>query len=156
MRRPLVTARELGPSSFVGLQILMAGLILSALVHPWLYILGALHFGLGILSGAQEFGALSTVVATFGLSNLVLGYVFGIALGVVAMKNRNRPSLALWALTMPFYWLLISFAAYRAAFQIISAPYRWEKTRHRPRAVFASASSPALAASAPVRPPPTA
>jgi hypothetical protein len=38
--------------------------------------------------------------------------------------------LALTALAMPVYWLPISLAAYRAAFQLVRAPYLWEKTRH--------------------------
>ncbi len=35
---------------------------------------------------------------------------------------------------MPVYWLGISFAAYRALVQLVSAPYYWEKTEHFARA----------------------
>jgi hypothetical protein len=31
---------------------------------------------------------------------------------------------------MPIYWLGISFAAYRALWQLVFAPYYWEKTEH--------------------------
>jgi hypothetical protein len=31
---------------------------------------------------------------------------------------------------MPFYWLLISAAAYRALWQFVTAPFKWEKTEH--------------------------
>jgi len=31
---------------------------------------------------------------------------------------------------MPAYWLLISFAAYRALLQLINRPFYWEKTEH--------------------------
>jgi len=33
-------------------------------------------------------------------------------------------------LLMPLYWLLVSFAAYRALVQLITAPHLWEKTAH--------------------------
>ena len=36
-----------------------------------------------------------------------------------------------WALLlMPVYWLLLSLAAWRALFQLLRDPYRWEKTEH--------------------------
>jgi hypothetical protein len=36
-----------------------------------------------------------------------------------------------WVLaTIPFYWLLLSVAAWRALFQLVFAPHRWEKTEH--------------------------
>jgi glycosyltransferase XagB len=34
---------------------------------------------------------------------------------------------------MPVYWLLISAASYRAAWQLFRQPYLWEKTEHRAR-----------------------
>jgi glycosyltransferase XagB len=140
MRRPLQTARELGAVRFLGLQILMGGLILSALVHPWFYAAAAWH----VLAGASapfDRALLSNPIALLGLSNLVLGYVTGIALGAVAVAARKRHDLIRSTLTMPVYWLLISLAAYRALFQLIREPYRWEKTPHRPRTAFTAAGT---------------
>jgi len=31
---------------------------------------------------------------------------------------------------LPVYWLLLSLAAWRALFQLLRDPYRWEKTEH--------------------------
>jgi len=44
--------------------------------------------------------------------------------------RRRRRDLAWSALLMPVYWLLISFAAYRALYQLARDPYLWEKTEH--------------------------
>jgi hypothetical protein len=136
MREPRITARDLGWRPFFGLQVLMGGLILSALVHPWFYVVAALEAGFGTLTSLPH-ETLSHIVTAVGITNLVLGYVSGVALGCVAVVRRGRHRLAVWALAMPVYWLLISFAAYRAVYQLASQPYRWEKTRHRPRAAFA-------------------
>ena len=65
-----------------------------------------------------------------GIFNLIAGYVSAIALGTIAAARRGRLRLAAHALMMPVYWLGISFAAYRALWQLISAPYHWEKTEH--------------------------
>lgn len=135
MRNPLRTARDLGWLQFFGLQVLMGGLILSTLVHPWFYVVAIAEAAYGPLQTLHHH-ALSEAVTVLGLVNLVLGYVSGVALGCVAVAGRGRSGLALWALLMPAYWLLISLAAYRALFQIVTTPYRWEKTQHRPRATF--------------------
>jgi hypothetical protein len=65
-----------------------------------------------------------------GVFNVIAGYVSAIALGSVASARRGRLGLAAHALLMPIYWLAISFAAYRALGQLVSAPYYWEKTEH--------------------------
>jgi cellulose synthase/poly-beta-1,6-N-acetylglucosamine synthase-like glycosyltransferase len=135
MRNPAQTAGDLGWLRFLGLQVLMGGLILSALVHPWFYVVAIAEAAFGPLLTLPHH-TFSNVVTVVGVTNLVLGYVTGFALGWVAVAGRGRHGLAAWALLMPVYWLLISLAAYRALFQLAWQPYRWEKTQHRPRAAF--------------------
>lgn len=141
MRNPLRTARDLGWAPFLGLQVLMGGLILSTLVHPWFYAVAIVEAAYGPLRTLHHH-TLSDIVTAIGLANLVLGYVSGFALGCVAVVGRGRHRLAAWALLMPAYWLLISFAAYRALYQLATTPYSWEKTQHRPRAAFAHQPPP--------------
>jgi len=137
MRNPAETARDLGWLRFLGLQVLMGGLILSTLVHPWFYIVAIMEAVYGPLRTLLNHHPLSDLVTALGIVNLMLGYASGVALGCVAVVGRGRAGLAVWALLMPVYWLLISLAAYRALGQLVTAPYRWEKTQHRPRASFA-------------------
>ena len=49
---------------------------------------------------------------------------------VISVWRRRRRDLALSALLMPLYWLLISVATYRALYQLARDPYLWEKTEH--------------------------
>lgn len=149
-RQPVRTARELGFVRFAGMHILMGGLILSALVHPWFYALLALDGVCGILSAAEY--ALPPVFWWIGVFNLVSGYVTGVGLGCVAVAGRGRWRLAASALFMPLYWLLISAAAYRALAQLVTAPYRWEKTEHKARTPTSAASPASAAAAYRVRP----
>lgn len=141
MRKPAETVRDLGWLRFFGLQVLMGGLILSTLVHPWFYAVAIAEVAYGPLRTLHHH-ALSDIITVLGLANLVLGYVTGVALGWVAVAGRGRRRLAVSALLMPAYWLLISLAAYRALFQLASSPYRWEKTQHRPRAAFTAQIPP--------------
>ena len=105
-----------GPG-FIGLQVLMGGLILSALVHPWFYVLLAadLWHGFGFASGASLWGQ---GLWWLGVVNLVAGYVTAVALGAIAVARRGKFGLALHAVLMPVYWLAISLAAYRALWQL--------------------------------------
>jgi hypothetical protein len=134
MRQPGRLWRELGARRFVGLQVLMGGLILSALVHPWFYVLVALDLWQGHLLGVPD-TVLGHSLLWIGVFNVIAGYVSAIALGGVSAARRGRVGLAAHAALMPVYWLGISMAAYRALVELISAPYYWEKTEHFARAI---------------------
>jgi len=132
MREPRCLLRELGVKRFLAFQALFGGIMLSALVHPWFYavLLGDALDGRVFEAPASEFGRAVQIAALF---NLAAGYLAAMALGAAAVFSRGRRTLALHALAMPIYWLAISFAAYRALFQLATAPFLWEKTPHAAR-----------------------
>ncbi|MFA5950755.1 MAG: glycosyltransferase [Hyphomicrobium sp.] len=129
MRSPLTTLRDLGFARFIGLQVLMGGLLLSAYVHPWIYVLAAREWL--VSSENAQLTRLDQVLFWIGVANMLVGYAAGIGLGYRSMLRRGERRLAMHALWMPFYWLLISLAAYRALLQFATAPFHWEKTTHR-------------------------
>jgi cellulose synthase/poly-beta-1,6-N-acetylglucosamine synthase-like glycosyltransferase len=120
---------ELGLRAAIGFHALMGGLIGSALVHPVFYVLLAYHWLSGNLLAPSETAA-GAVMWTIAFINLAFGYAVSILVGVISVWRRRRPDLAVHALLMPIYWLLISFAAYRALYQLARDPYLWEKTEH--------------------------
>jgi glycosyltransferase XagB len=132
MREPRRLWRDLGAWGFFGFQVLMGGLILSALVHPLFYILLVWALLAGELLHAPE-GTLHTALLLLGAFNLAAGYGSAMALAAAAAYRRGWRWLVPHALLMPVYWLLISLAAYRALFQLVRAPYHWNKTPHAPR-----------------------
>lgn len=135
MRQPRRLLRELGWKRFTGVQVLFGGIMLSALVHPWFYVLAAIDALDGRVLEAPRSGFAYTVQIV-ALFNLATGYLAAIALGVAAVLMRGRLVLALHAFFMPVYWLAISLAAYRALFQLVTAPFLWEKTEHKARTRF--------------------
>jgi cellulose synthase/poly-beta-1,6-N-acetylglucosamine synthase-like glycosyltransferase len=54
MRSPRSLWRELGPLGFLGFQTVVGGTILSALVHPWFYVLAGIDFAQGSLLARPE------------------------------------------------------------------------------------------------------
>jgi cellulose synthase/poly-beta-1,6-N-acetylglucosamine synthase-like glycosyltransferase len=129
MRSPAALWRELGPRGFLAFQIMVGGTVLSALAHPWFYLLASMELGAGefLARPGSIFGWPFWLIAWFDLS---AGYLASMGLGLLAVQRRGYRAL-LWHIPlMPLYWLLISAAAYRALWQFMTARFEWEKTEH--------------------------
>jgi cellulose synthase/poly-beta-1,6-N-acetylglucosamine synthase-like glycosyltransferase len=129
MREPRALWRTFGAWRFAGFQLLMGALLLSALVHPWFFVLCLPRLlETWLLGGTMPYAeqVLWGVVAF----NLVAGYVAAIVLGQRSVARRHASLAMRSCLLMPFYWLAISIAAYRALGQLVRAPHLWEKTDH--------------------------
>ena len=48
----------------------------------------------------------------------------------IACYRRGFKGLAKYSLLMPFYWIMISFGAWKGFVQLLYKPYYWEKTVH--------------------------
>ena len=123
-RHPLRLLRDLGLRGFAGFHIVFAGLLFSALVHPWSYVFLAWQASSG------ELAASSSTLVTLCAVNLLASYAAAIFLAVAVAVRRRRWRLIWSALWTPLYWLLISYAAYRAVFDFIRRPHHWRKTAH--------------------------
>jgi cellulose synthase/poly-beta-1,6-N-acetylglucosamine synthase-like glycosyltransferase len=129
MRQPRRLLRELGLPGFVTFQLLVGGNALAALVHP-LFLAGLI---VSLVSGAPVWRGDSTAVATsaalYGIT-AVIGYLASAILGWVGLLRRGLQATAWVLILTPVHWLLLSLAAWRAVYQLVVAPYAWEKTEH--------------------------
>lgn len=126
MRHPVRLYRALGFRGFMGFQLLIGGFTLSSLVHPLFYAVTAVAAArTGTPTGFSNAG-----LAVFNVLVLVSGYSLSIAAGMAAVSARGLFPLFGQTLMMPFYWLLISVAAYKALWQLVTKPFHWEKTDH--------------------------
>jgi cellulose synthase/poly-beta-1,6-N-acetylglucosamine synthase-like glycosyltransferase len=131
MRRPRRLLADIGWRRFIAVQALLAGLVLSALAHPWFYVVTAIQLATGDPFRPPTTGSAAWYFWWLAVVNLALGYLTSMTLALVAVAKRGRLRLAAQVLAMPLYWLLISMAAYRAAWQLARQPFLWEKTAHR-------------------------
>lgn len=122
MRNPVRTASALGPSGFWTLQALTAGIFFSALFHPFLMALTVWMFV------ANPFHV--SVTTVLNLEVFVLGYGVAMLAGAKALHPRGLKGWWLTIATMPLYWLLTSIAAWMALWQLVFAPFKWNKTEH--------------------------
>jgi len=49
---------------------------------------------------------------------------------MLAPFRRRWVQLAPYALTVMWYWVLLSIAAWKGAWQLVTRPFYWEKTQH--------------------------
>lgn len=124
--------RDLGPWGATGFHLWSAAVLLSAFVHPWLYVgmawqvasASAAPLAVGWVGEAGP-----GVLGWLAIVNLAAGYAAAIALGASAAARRKlQLGAAVW--TLPLYWLAISVAAHRALIELIRSPFHWEKTEH--------------------------
>jgi cellulose synthase/poly-beta-1,6-N-acetylglucosamine synthase-like glycosyltransferase len=129
MRSPTVLLRELGFSGFVAFQLLVGGTVLAALVHPFFLALVVTDATFGnLFEPSDSIGeALRQGIA---VTTLMSGYLGSAALALVGLARRKLLGSAWVLLFMPLYWIMLSFAAWRGAIQLVISPHLWEKTEH--------------------------
>jgi cellulose synthase/poly-beta-1,6-N-acetylglucosamine synthase-like glycosyltransferase len=121
MRDPLRLARELGFRSFCVSQILFAGMVLSALAHPLLFVtIGWLGFS---IANHGVGSLLQPALIGLDFANIVLGYAAYFMLGRSTLPHGKRRGLWIVALFTPVYWFMQSVAAWRAVFQLWRDPH---------------------------------
>ncbi len=122
MRNPFYLFRQLGLSGFLTFQFVIGGNALVALAHPLFLVELVWDWAAG--SPAGDF-RLTHVLAAAGF-----GYFVSASLGFLGLWQRGMLNRAPVLLLTPLYWLLLSIAGWWAAREIISAPWRWNKTEH--------------------------
>jgi hypothetical protein len=129
MRQPRRLLRELGLPGFIAFQLMVGGNALAALVHP-LFITGLIYpIAIGAEIRRGDAAAVANIGALYG-AIIVIGYLTSAFLGWLGLMRRGLLANA-WVLVLtPVHWLLLSLAAWRAFYQLVVAPYVWEKTEH--------------------------
>jgi cellulose synthase/poly-beta-1,6-N-acetylglucosamine synthase-like glycosyltransferase len=132
MRDPGRFLAETGAGNTVRFQILTLGMVFSALVYPFMLIEViwlSMQFASG---GGQEMPAHKALLFAIDFANVALGHFGFLMLGAKSHHNNSVRRTILVALGLPFYWTLLSAAAWRAAWQLGFKPHFWEKTDHSP------------------------
>lgn len=128
-RNPIRTGRELGWRANVFFHLVMTSIVVSTLIHP--IFLAQAIFYFAQISDMQRPDIYQLGLLGLSMFNLAGGYTtYGfLAYGVMARHKHTRstPKLLLF---LPVYWLLISYAGWRAVKQLFTHPFHWEKTTH--------------------------
>jgi hypothetical protein len=127
-RRPVATFRRLGAARFLGAIALTSGTVGSALGYPLFMSLVAYDVLAGGLLEPESAGEICR--ASVGLTLFLTGFLVMIAAPLEAARRRGWWGLMPYAVLMPLYYLLVSWAAWRGLLDLVLDPYRWHKTEH--------------------------
>jgi len=127
MRRPVQFYKKLGHVGFWGFQFFIGGTIFSALVAPAMFLM----YLVWLLTHTTLFDPyFPSFVLYVTLFNLLIANGMLIYLFMLSGFKRRYFGLIPWALTIPLYWMLQSWAGYKGLWQLVHNPFYWEKTEH--------------------------
>ena len=126
MRRPVQLYRQLGAWKFLGFQAHFVTALSQFLLAPllwsfWLILLGLPHPLVGLVPDDM----LRMMGAMFFAVELCT-----MMIGLTAVSGPGHRHLMGWVPTIHFYYPLGVLAAYKALYELIFAPFYWDKTQH--------------------------
>ena len=126
MRRPVLLWRQMGPWKFLGMQTHFITALSQFLLAPLLWSFWLIP--LGLWHPLQAFLP-SEVLWTMGKLFLA---VEGLTLcaALIAVRGRDHRHLIPWVPSMHVYFPLGCIAAYKALWELVAAPFYWDKTAH--------------------------
>jgi len=129
MRDPVSLFDDLGPRAFAVMQIMLGGMLASALLHPVIFVT-AIMYAVMLLAGDPMH---HWQIALFVVDVLNLSFSYGafLYLGWRNVLPNERPRFWKLAAWTPVYWMMLSYAAWCAVLELIRTPHYWNKTPHK-------------------------
>lgn len=151
LRSPARLVRELGAARCAATLLVLLSYALAPLVGPLCALWLAVDVTFGRLQAPS--GAFQIGLATLWISVCVAGVPAILWPALVGLKRRRLLSLWPWLLLLPFYSLLVCFAAWIGIYDLLVRPQHWYKTEHglartsrRPSPPFLGQQTPAAGA----------
>lgn len=110
--------------------LIVGGKTLSVFINPFLWIMTISYFLFRPTVGHFIESLYPAPIFYMGLFTLMVGNLFYLYNYMLGAAHRGHWNLVKLGYIVPFYWLLMSFAAWKALYQLLVKPYYWEKTTH--------------------------
>jgi len=138
MRFPLRLWRQIGTRGMIGIQVVVLATPLLPIINPLLWMLVILWYMThnqiipAMFPGPIYYiAAIELIIGNFLFVFSNVAGVYKVITELHAKKNYDLSFRNIkYALFTPFYWMLMSVAAYKAVWQLIFKPFYWEKTDH--------------------------
>ena len=130
MRRPHEFITDFKNPNILFFQLTVGGKILSLFINPLMWIMTISYFLFKDSLGPIIESFYLTPVFYMAIFSLIIGNFFYIYNYMIGCAKREQWDIIKYAFLVPFYWLAISLAAWKALFQLVTKPHYWEKTVH--------------------------
>jgi cellulose synthase/poly-beta-1,6-N-acetylglucosamine synthase-like glycosyltransferase len=119
--------KTIGNKNFSVLQILMTGFIMS----PLLYALTLIQIFSFIIFYQNKLIYMGIMIKV-DITLFLFGHLIYLFLAFKCWRpTKSGYSAFAIAISLPVYWTLATYAAWRALWKLIRAPHQWEKTPHK-------------------------
>jgi cellulose synthase/poly-beta-1,6-N-acetylglucosamine synthase-like glycosyltransferase len=127
LRAPAKLTKEMGWRGVMHLSAFVGATPILAVLNPFFWALTIVWFVAhpSILVVIFPPPIYYVGLAMWSLGNFLLWY-----LTVLTARNIGQRGLLITALLVPLYWVMMSIAAVKAAWQLVVTPSFWEKTVH--------------------------
>lgn len=127
MRHPIRLMHDLGLAGFVTFQVLLLGVLISVLIHP--FFLAAVLWSVTGMDDTALSGS-GQILLSVNTANFILGYAAAVALSGVGAERRGVGGILPVLATIPLYWVCLSAAGFLALWELFRRPHHWAKTPH--------------------------
>lgn len=129
MRNPVYFFRKNGFHALL-FQLVVGGKLAFMFINPIMWALTISYFTLYAYVGETIESFYPSIVFYMAVTSLLFGNFLFIYYYMIGAAKREHWTLLKWVFLVPFYWLMVSWAACIALKQLITNPHYWEKTIH--------------------------
>lgn len=130
MRRPHEFITDLKNPHVITFQLVVGGKVLSMFINPLMWITTILYFTHRAIMGPIIEPLFPGTILYIAVFSLVFGNFLYMYYYMIGCLKRNQEELVKYIPLVPFYWLMMSVASWKALWQLIFKPHYWEKTVH--------------------------
>ena len=130
MRSPKSFKRGVLDRQFWLFQLIVGGKILSMFINPVMWLVTISYFAFRSIMGPVIEQYYPAPILYMGVFSLVFGNFFYLYNYMIGCAKRKHYGLIKYTFLIPFYWLAMSLAAWKALFEVIYKPHYWAKTTH--------------------------
>jgi len=130
MRDPGEFIRRGKAYHLLAFQFIVGGKILSMFINPLMWSITIIYFAFRSQAGGFIESFFPSVILYIGVFSFVFGNFLYLYYYMIACAKSGHYDLIKYIFLVPFYWLMMSFASWRAVWEMIVKPHYWAKTTH--------------------------
>lgn len=130
MRKPSELFKNGAKAQFFTFQIVIGGKILSLFINPFMWITTIIYFTFRAFVGEAIEQFFPGPVFYMGVFSLIFGNFLYVYYYMIGCAKRDQYDLIKYIFLIPFYWLAMSWAAWKGLISLIFNPHYWPKTVH--------------------------
>lgn len=111
-------------------QLVVGGKILSMIINPLMWAITISYFVFRSTFGVWVEQFYPGIVLYMAVFSLIFGNFLYMYYYMIGCAKREYDDLIKYVIFVPFYWLGMSIAAWRAMVEMVTNPHYWSKTKH--------------------------